>query len=260
MKYIAVFFLISLILGCGSANYIEEQGTPKHKIHTESLPKWVHSLPSGIEYVVGISKLTYDEDKCIDAAKQMAAVMMSRNKSSFSIDKFAIEASEDVMQSGKASFTLNVSASPNRTNRIYNELVLIDSVKYQGNFIGLFSTMQTQLPAEYNECKVASVPDIRPEIEETKNNIVVWTEGSSADLTTAWEKAADNGRTKIAGFLSNTVSGSVVSMNELTKKNIAVETSEIIKNLKISESFIQSELYVGLPLYRVYHKMTMEKK
>ena len=155
---ISLMMLIGLMFtGCSNDIIIHNIQQPEKRIIKESFPFWVYQIPENENTVVGISHLTFDEKKYIEAAKQMAAVMMSRNESSFVVDKYAETNSENIIKTGKAEFKLNVSSDPQKTEELFSKLKLITSYKYNGYFIGLFSLKNLKLPEKYKKESISKI-------------------------------------------------------------------------------------------------------
>ncbi|MCK4653314.1 MAG: hypothetical protein KAU01_02595, partial [Candidatus Cloacimonetes bacterium] len=119
MRKIVIFLIVILLFGCASQHREHWKSETIHKIETAQLPAWIYELPTDSDYIIGISRKSFDIEEMKDSAKQMAAVIKSRNTASYSIDKFASVTTEEILREGKAVFKLNVSASPEETKRIY---------------------------------------------------------------------------------------------------------------------------------------------
>ena len=262
MKKIFFYFTaFVLVFGCASSDYFYYERSPVHKIVGEPLPEWVYKLPEG-NFVIGISRKTADKEEMIDAAKQMAAVIMSRNKASFTVDKSAYRNSEDIMKSGKAQLKINVSFSPKETEKIYSELKMADQTFYFNYFIALFSTSEITLNDDYKKKNYLPEPSWLAENKITKENhkLKTYVSATSSDLIIAWEKAAEKARLQIADYLEKNVEGLVKSKNEEIEKLITLETNKIIGNLRISRSYIRTEMKDSLIGYTVYLEMEMKRK
>ena len=84
MKNVIILILLLIIGGCATHNEIYRQKT-QDKLEIPPLPKWVYNTPDN--FVVGISQKSMNSDEMEEAAKQMAAVMESRNHASYTIEK-----------------------------------------------------------------------------------------------------------------------------------------------------------------------------
>ena len=260
MKKIFYLLIISVIFGCVSRNYDYYERPTIHKIVREPLPQWFYELPSE-NFIVGISQKTADEKNNIEAAKQEAAVTMSRNKASFTVNNFAERNSEDIMKSGKAELKINVSFSPTETNRIFSQLKLVDKTTYFDYFIALFSVSETLLDENSERKYYLFAPDwlAKNKILPTASGLNIYAAATSANLIDAWEKAAENARLQAADYLEKNVEGLVKSNNEEIDKLIALETNKIVGNLIIARSYIQTEMKNSLVGYKVYLEMEMKK-
>jgi hypothetical protein len=259
MNKLLLMTLLFVLLGCASQTEFEEIKMI-HKIEYPLLPGWVYELPAG-EYVIGIAQKSFDEDEMKDAAKQMAAVMKSRNEASYSIEKFASTTTEDLLRDGKAEFRLNVSASPETTQNIYETLKMVDEVFFFDYYLALFSFQNDSVAEKYKNRFVANFPDWyeKDDIKVDSLKIISHTSGSSSHLIIAWEHAAQNARLEIAKYIEKDVRSALISTDEEIEKKIAVETSKKLIRMEITRSFISSELHDNLHSYKVFLEMVMEK-
>jgi hypothetical protein len=260
MKFKMLVLTLLILTNCGNSNQIILQERPNKSVILDSHPRWLYQLPDTENYVIGLSQLSTNEEECQESAKQMASVMKSRNSSSFVIDKFAQKTNTDIMKSGEAKYKLNVSSVPEKAEKYYENLELKDEYKFSGFYIGLYSLIQQDVPAKCKDKIIMQIPEHEQNIIETDQGIIVRAESSSADLVAAWEKAGENARTEIAKYISSKVVGSLLSDDEIIKKNIALETTVETGSMQIMESYIQSEIYDGLPSYRVFHTFKAEIK
>ena len=256
-RIVTLFLIFIFIVSCVSEQQIVEKKEIK-KIEKMSLPAWIYELPPGDNFIIGIAGKSIYEDQMKDAAKQMAAVMHSRNRSSYTISKRAATDKEDYLGGGSAGFNLNVSSSPEETRRIYDSLVTLDEVDYYGYFITLYSDGKAILSDKFKKRYVANSP------KWFENNglkldgdiILSYASTSSSDLITAWENAAEQARFEIAEYLEKNVQSSLTNKNDQIEKKYAIETRRKLSHLKISRSFITSQLYDNLRSYKVYLELT----
>ncbi len=253
-----LIIMLLILLGCASQTEYEEVKMI-HKIEYPQLPGWVYELPAG-EYVIGIARKSFDEDEMKDAAKQMAAVMKSRNEASYSIEKFASTTTEDLLRDGKAEFRLNVSASPETTRRLYESLQVIDEVFFFDCYLALFSLQKDNVTEKYKKRFVANFPDWyeKDKISVESSQIISYATGSSFNLVNAWESAAENARLEIAKYVEKDVQTALISRDEKMEKSLALETTKKLIEMKLRRCFISSELKDNLRSYKVFMEMAME--
>lgn len=251
----ATFILVS----CSSASPVQTEPVLK-KVGMEALPCWLYQLPEEGDYVVGIAPRNFDKESMQDAARQMAAVMHSRNAGSFTINKFARTSGSDRYKEGTGRFRLNV-AEPETTQKIYERLNLIDETYLYDNYIALFSLVTKEIAESYCKKQVQNFPGWfkKDDIILSDDAIFSHSFESSHDLTTAWEKAAEKARLQLAKYLEKDVQSYVLSRDENIEKQIAIESSRKLLNMNISRSFILMKNFDSLISYEVYLEMRMEK-
>ena len=260
MKNAIIFVLILLILaGCATHKQIYRQET-QDRLEIPPLPKWVYNTPD--HFVVGISQKSMNSGEMVEAAKQMAAVMKSRNSASYTIEKYAATTSDNILQSNVTEFKLNVSSSPQKTKEIYNSLELVDSIEVLGYFIGLFSATKMEINVSYKKRYIHRIPEYfeKDKLEIEDNTINYYKTVSSSSLVLAWENAAEEARYEIAKYLEKKVQSAIINIDdEITEKRIALETSEKLSKMKLKTSYITTELKDNLRLYKVYHEMEISQ-
>jgi len=255
MEKILILILTLLIFsGCATHKEIYKQET-QDRLEVPPLPKWVYNTPDN--FVVGISQKSMNPDEMVEAAKQMAAVMQSRNNASYTIEKYASTTHDNTLKSNVTEFKLNVSSSPQKTKEIYNSFELSDSVEALGYFFGLFSSSDLRLDVLNQRSSIQRMPDYFEEdkLEVTKNKLICNKTVSSSSLVLAWVNAATEARYEIAKYLQKEIQSAVINTDEITEKRIAIETSEKLSQMKLKASYITTELKDNLRLFRVYHEM-----
>ncbi|HHE38440.1 MAG TPA: hypothetical protein ENL20_07680 [Candidatus Cloacimonetes bacterium] len=261
-KLINLILILFFMIGCSthrSYEYYEKESI--HKIEMQKLPEWIYYLPAEGDYIVGISKKSFEKEKMVESAKQMAAVSKSRNKGSFAIEKYASKDSEYILKEGKVKFRLNVSSSPQEIEKIFDTLNLVDETFFFDYYIGLFSTKRNDIENVHKKKYIANQPEWFSEekIKIEGNTIFSYSSTSSYDLIVAWEKASEQTRLEIANYLEKEVQGMVESTNENIEKIIALETAKKIENMTITRSYIISEMKNSLLSYKVFLEMKMER-
>ncbi|MCK5052578.1 MAG: hypothetical protein KAS53_12710 [Candidatus Cloacimonetes bacterium] len=259
MKNVIILILSLLIIGgCATHNEIYRQKT-QDKLEIPPLPKWVYNTPDN--FVVGISLKSMNSDEMQEAAKQMAAVMESRNHASYTIEKYAAISSDNTLKSNVVEFKLNVSASPQKTEQIYNSLELVHSIEALGYYFGLFSAVNREIDASFIRANILRMPKYfeKDKLEISDNTINCYETESSSSLVLAWTNAAVEARYNIAKYLEKEVQSAIINTDEITEKRIALETSEKLSRMKLKASYITTELKDNLRVFKVYHEMEIIK-
>ena len=257
-KVIILLFSLVIIAGCATHKEIYKQET-QDRLEIPPLPKWVNNTPDN--FVVGISQKSMNSDEMQEAAKQMAAVMESRNDASYTIEKYAATSNDNTFKSNISEFKLNVSSSPQKTEQVYNSLKLVDSIEALGYFIGLFSSTNMEINSSYKKPYIQRMPEYfeKDKLEISDDTINCYKTVSSSSLVLAWENAAEEARYEIAKYLEKKVQSAVINIDdEITEKRIALETSEKLSKMKLTTSYITTELKDNLRLFKVYHEMEIE--
>jgi len=252
---LVVLFLISCSSGISYNNKVSI-----NKIGMEPLPRWVYELPPEGDYVIGISARSFDNDSMLDAARQMAAVMKSRNKGSYAIAKSTLSSGSDIIKDARVGFLLNVS-EPDETLRIYDSLTLIDETYLYDHYIALFSQTNKVIADSYCQKQILNFPQwySKDEIKIVDDHILSYAQEGSYNLVTAWEKTAEKARYEIAKYLEKDVQGKIESTNEIFEKNIAIESTRKLIDIEITRSFIIMKNYDSLISYQVFLELKMKK-
>jgi len=254
-KFIWLILIIFLVSCASHKNQISV--TPKANFEDKMqapLPSWMHKIPQ--KAVVGIAPLKSDKESSIDAARKMAAVFSNRNRASIVISKMGNREAEDDLADMQVKFRMNVG-DPLQAQKIYEQLELKAETKLHNYFIGLFAPAEIKLGLSGNIKTSSKVPTWYQygSLEDENGVVTCQTMGSSADLVRAWEKAAENGRLRIAEYLEKHVQGLLASHNQNIDKYISVETAQNVGAFKILRSSVQVCYKDHLLSYKVYMEM-----
>ncbi|MCF7792583.1 MAG: hypothetical protein K9N09_01945 [Candidatus Cloacimonetes bacterium] len=258
-KLILLIFIAVLLVSCASKK--PEAKPPKvvKKIVQEPLPAWVYQIPAGRDCVIGIASRTIYEDQMKDAAKQMATIVHSRNKASYTIEKAASTDKENYLQGGSAEFKLNVSSSPEETQRIYENLQLLDEAFYYEFYLALFAENGDSLSSLCTTKFIANFPDWYENdgLKVDENGIRCYASESSSNLISAWQRATEEARFELAKYLEKNVQSQLLSKDENITKKIAIETRLKLEEMQVTRSYVTSELKDNLRSYKVYLEMIL---
>lgn len=264
MKKSLITFLLTflIIAGCAHKKNLPEEPVIKEKIRTVQVPQWFIDLPSG-DYAIGISKLSIRNLEMKTAAFQNAVVQFCRNQSSFIVNKKALRETE-LSLSGNADFQVVVNSNPQLLRTISEELVLIDEFWFYDNYIGLFGLQETEIDKSLIELSYSDDPNkdipgwYHYELQKESGIINATVRADSYSLESAWQKALDNARLKLAAFLETDVSSSVYHINEKMDKLITLETTRKMENIQVKRCFVKRYLGSGGPGYAVYIETGMK--
>lgn len=249
-----IMLLFTFLTGCASQKPAEKEVKTIKKIEKMSLPAWVYERPQTGDFVIGISSRSIYEDQMKDAAKQMATVIHSRNKASYTITKSAATDKEEYLSGGSVQFKLNVSSDPEETQRIYENLKLLDEFLYYEFYLAMYSETVEEMNESCKTQYVTNFPDWYENdgLKVEDGNVRCYASESSSNLVSAWEKAAEKARFEIARYLEKNVQSELTNKNEDITKKYAIETRLKLAELQISRSYISSELFDNLRSYKVY--------
>lgn len=258
---IILIVLIILLNACAPQKQHYKKESFIHKIESGNLPTWVYELPVPGDYVVGIAQRSFDPEKTIADAREMATVIKCRNTGSYAIERFASAESSDIIKDGNVVFKLNVCSDPEEMQQIYEDLILVDEEHYYDFYIALFSRTDSTVANKYKTRIIANFPSWFEDrkIIDNEDTIITYARDSSSDLATAWERCAESARQQLAKYLEKDVLGGIYSLNDDVQKKINIETTRKLFRMEISRCFIQSEMKDALYSYKVYMEMTMVK-
>lgn len=266
-KVFLLSFIIGLIIsGCCSSGKCKKPEQPAKIIAPNSgtkltiplVPDWFLNQQNN-NYCIGFALKSYDRETMKDGAKQMAAVMKSRNNSAYSIKKYAKTDSDNFNQNGSADFQLEVSTDPTVPQKIYDKLTLIDSFFINDNFVGLFSESEIKV----NKTKtLPHFPDwaSNKELRIEKNRAISVGKATSASLIPAYEAAVQNAREKILAYYITSVNSAILNIDESMQSEVAVESSGKLVSMQINHCFVTTMFRGGLYSYEVQVEMEMELK
>lgn len=256
MKKYGLLLIVLFLVSCSTTKRAEPQARTVYKIEQESLPAWLYELPPQGDFVIGIAFRSFDVDAMKEDAKQRAAIIHSRNKASYAISKSASRSTDNFLMDGRAKFTLNVSI-PEETMAIYEQLKLVDDYIFNEYFLGLYTQTEQTLPEQYKVYQSLPLPQWCSQTGLVVEGDVIryYISESSADLVSAWGRASETARLKIAEYLEIRIQSDVTSIDDRTKKDIALETRKKINDLIIQRSYITSQMRDNLRSYKVYMEM-----
>jgi len=256
-------FCLLLLAGCitHQGSYKEKNELALKQMKTMPLPRWMYQRPTG-NYVIGLSHKTKNPAAMQDAAKQSAAVNLSRNTDAIAIVNTATANSSQMLSSGSVHFNLVVSASPQLLKQKFTALNLVDECTYYENYIGLYSTTATsvgeQWTAETTQPRPSWADDLGLKLTDTQ--VISRAFGRSSDMILAWDKAMDAARQNIAQYLEKEVMGGVISTGTKVEKKISVETRIRVGKMCVSRSHVEAQIANSLLSYFVYVEVVMDRK
>lgn len=266
MKKLLLIILVFLtIFGCafsGRDDYKTKQKDKKFN-NIIILPEWFFNLPDE-DMVIGISLYETDIRRMIEAAKQDAAIQLTKNKSTIIISKRASidDATSDELQSRELEY--DIIGDKKLLWKNYERLSLIDShILFKNYYIALFSTK----PVKGISNKLISNNGLnRPAwfkaeglVVNDKADIGYFATAEASSLISAYNTALQKGRIAIGQYLEKEIKAMDKTANYLTERVITEETIERLNNISAQKVFVTSKLQKGKLVYTVFIEMGTAK-
>jgi hypothetical protein len=152
-----------------------------------------------------------------------------------------------------------------RYNEILNSIELRDSINLRGDFIGLFSTREIQVPFGKETVTENDLPpwyEEKEQILEENSSVIAYGEGRSHTVWGAFEKAYQDALFKFSHYLSTSVESYIREKNDYVERNAtAIESDIIIRDVKLEKLFvIPSATPTGLQQYKVFCRIGWNKQ
>ena len=231
MKYLLIVLVIAVMSSCATpqAEVIVEK--PQLKVSVLTLPVWFLEPPSG-NYVLGISRLSFKNLEMETAAFQNAVVSYCRNHNSYIVNNQALRESEIVMTASTANFRVIVSSEPQKLQEVKEKLEKLDSFWFYDNYVGLYGIKNSVIDKRRIELEIVEEADAKDPgwykdgLEKKEDEILAAGNATSYDAVSAWGKALDSVRVKLAGYMELDVGATVYHINEMEDKLITLETTK----------------------------------
>ncbi len=269
IRYATILLLALTLISCGGKpkHYQPAVENPETYVvdnPTMSLPAWVLTPPTDNEHVIGIAYGSSNHEKAIDSARNQAAVIMARNRSSWNVKKCAAISRDTngFSDEDRARLEFNVSAAPDARG-IYDHLTLLHDNDLDGYSICLFAPERALIDTTHVEYEPDSEPgwmDRHPVLEEDAFVSAI-ASSSSSDLIKAYESALVKARLELAQYSSQKVQA-MRKINEMDGQEKVLTTSAIetvveLNDLMVSRMYIRRKYTSGLFSYVVYIEMKM---
>ena len=252
-RYIAVAILLFVLSACAA---------PPKKRLVASIPEtmesrsWLHELPPG-EYMIGIS---YPDEHFPENSEAMgkafAAIALSRNHSSFVVDKELLLTLADNREIDYTSVKYNVVVSSDMPylNKAANDLVQIDSFVMNGITFSLYSFS----PQSVSTQPIHYVPTDLPKwikdspITLQNNKLISRAMAHEAELSDAFLNAQENALSQIGQYRIQNVMAEIRDINDVHQRKMAIETVTKTAPSRLSKIHIVPWQSGGFNSYTVY--------
>jgi len=251
--------LILILAGCSAMQTPQQQSS--------NLPftakAWFADLPEG-EYSIGIAYADPIFGNTATAlAKDFAAVAISRNHSSYVVDKeILLElANQSELDLTRMSFNFVVSADMDFLHRAGRDLVLLDSFESAGLFLGLYGLQEadpdrSKLVMQFQE-KPAWAN--RSGIYIAGNTLYSVSSSHQAELKDAFLAAQEQALRQIAQYRLQNVVGKIRSIDDRTDQALALETVTRNQTCRFDKIYVQRQRIDQADSYTLYIQLKAEK-
>ncbi len=269
-----ILILVSVTLMIGGCSSTPKSYVPaardQQKIEVAnpelSLPSWFLNPPATAHHVIGISYCDMNPDSAETSAKNQAAVILSRNRSSYNVKKDILisDRSDYIEQDSKAQFEVNVSSSPN-ARKLFDALRCVEDFDLDCYHICLFSDLSTDVDTTI----VTFEPHTEPEwidrlaVEEMDGYVSSVATYRDQDLIRAYEEALIDARLQLARYKLKKVEAlkeyEVTDDYSKTHQATAIETVVQLDGLTLNRLHVQRNYNNNLFSYTVHVEMGMEQ-
>lgn len=257
-RSLILIMLAVLIAACSTHKYVyqPQEIDPAPVYLPFEAPNWLWQIPSG-SYAIGFAfKDTHLSNRADSIAKEYAAVSLSRNHSSFIVDKKALSEWASQTQSDWKAVELQfvVSSDLDYLKKSHSKLQLVDSYEHDGYLIGLYGFIDGKVNPEIQVMQNSQTPDwCVDEATRQQGNVVYYTASAlAATLPEAWNLAHEKALRLIGKYRLQKVKGAFEERMDMTQRRLAIETVSESYKAYFVKSFIVPISIEGQKSYRVY--------
>lgn len=258
MRRISLLLLIVISLVACTGNKVREPVEPEVRVEIGDFeaPAWLWQVPSG-SYAIGFAYMdTHLEAKADSIAREYAAVVLSRNHSSFVVDKKAIVEWADEVNSGSKEAKLNlvVSAEMEYLKKAHQELIKLDGVDVMGYHLALYGFIDGTVDRSVRKMRGNEVPAWCEDANVTQDGKVINVVASAlaASLPDAWFMAQERALTLMGKYRLQKIAGSHESSGEMDIRKFTDETVTLSYKAYLDKCFIVPIKTDGIQSFRVY--------
>jgi len=228
-----------------------------------SLPAWLLIMPEG-DNAIGIAWDTPKKPKSVlNSTREFAAVSLSRNKSSFIVDKSAVinYAEQKEIDTTGADFNVVVSADTSYLNYADRNLKSFAETAFHGYKVILYGVDKPEINPEIVQTSVANVPNWCKGIDTYEDGDYIYTVGYAQEvsLIDSWKNAQADGLRKLAQYRLMNVIASVRSTDDWTKKMLLIETVTKNPDTAISKTWLFQKIVNNASSYSVFLLLKAKK-
>ena len=267
MKRLCILLIAPiLILTACSRNELERPSysQPKAEIHTFEIPAWLLEMPEG-DFSIGIS---YAEPptsaQSQDYGKDFAAIALSRNHSSYIVDKYSVMslAAQTDDNYRAASFNLVVSQDLDYLRSAAQNLKKISSFNSNGYWLSVYGFEDVALDSSMVCCDNTEVtPAWARSSGVSLDNGTIYSVGSSrqATLMDAFNASHEMALRSVGQHLVRNVVDIMRTENDLMQRSSAFETVIQSPSLCFDKVWIRRYVIDGSSSFEVFIRIKERK-
>ncbi len=259
MKRVSLLLLIIIgLAACTQNKVVQVSAEPQVQVEIGDFeaPAWLWQVPSG-SYAIGFAYTdTHREARADSIAREYAAVVLSRNHSSFVVDKRAIFewADEENSDSKEAKLKLVVSADMEYLKKAHQDLIKLDSADLMGYHLALYGFIDGKVDGRIRKMKGNKVPAWCADATVSQDGKVINVVASAlaASLPDAWFMAHENALRLMGKYRLQKIAGSHESSDEMDIRKFTDETVTISYKAYLDKCFIIPMKTEGMQSFKVY--------
>lgn len=229
---------------------------PPDELGSIEAPAWLWEFPSG-SYAIGFAfQDSHFGAKADSLAKEYAAVVLSRNHSSFVVDKKAIYewADEQNSNSKEAKLQLVVSADLPYLQKAHQDLIRLDFTEQMGYYIALYGFIDGAVRNDIRKMHGDQIPAWCEENTVRQEGKVIHAVASdiAANLPDAWALAHEKALRLIGKYRLQKVAASLQNDDSLVIRKFEDETVSITYKAYLDKCFIIPITKEGMQSFKVY--------
>jgi hypothetical protein len=259
MKRISLLLLIVISLAaCTQNKVVPVPVEPEVKVEIGDFeaPMWMWQVPSG-SYAVGFAYTEpHLEARADSIAREYAAVVLSRNHSSFVVDKLAVVEWADEVNSGskEAKLKLVVSSDMEYLQKAHQNLIKLDSADVMGYHLALYGFIDGKVDGRVRKMRGNKVPAWCEDATVTQDGKVINVVASAlaASLPDAWFMAHEKALTLMGKYRLQKIAGSHESSAKMDIRKFTDETVTLSYKAYLDKCFIVPIKTDGMQSFKVY--------
>lgn len=240
---LTIVLIIMLFTSCSKNKQVEPEQKgiaiptiSKTTYSVINIPAWLMLPPDGnVAYGIAVDS-NNKKHSPLNAAKEFAAVSLSRNHGSFIVDKSALLSLSEQKEIDykKVDFNVVVSSDTTYLNSAVKELKPIAETSFHGYRILLMGKEDHEVNNDIIQASVSNTPAWCKNQQTFEEDGFVYVIGTSADanLALAWKNAQESALRKLAQYRLLNVMGILNATDNQTQKAMLIET--VAKNTDAS--------------------------